>query len=108
VSAEVTLRPFARTALRASAFRSRSDATNALDSIYRMLVGLVCGVVCAAGEGRAPALRLRFATVSVDQRRSGSRSERNIRPVLGRIAGFEWRPDHAGRDELVEATRHPG
>src|SRR4029450_12918722 len=53
----------------------------------------------------APGLRLRFATVSVDQFRSGSGRERNIRPVLPRVAGFEWRPNHAGGDELVEAAR---
>ena len=105
VSADVTLRPLVRTALRASAFRSRSAATNALDSMYRTLVERVCGAVCSGGEGPTRGLRLRFATVSGDQFGSGSGRQANIRPVLRRVTRFERWPNHSGRHEFVESAR---
>jgi hypothetical protein len=101
----VTRRPWVRTALRASGFRSSSAATNALDSIYRRPSEGVTDAVCAGVEGFG--VRLRFATVSVDQLGSGSSRQRNVRPILRRVAGFERRPNHARRDEFIEAARCP-
>ena len=56
------------------------------------------------GERRTVGLRLRFVAVNVDQFRGCPRRDCNIRPVLRRIAGFEWRSNHTGGDELVEAA----
>jgi hypothetical protein len=68
----VTRRPLIRTVLLASAFRSSSAATNALDSIYRTPVGVICERASADREDAEPTLRLRLATISVDQFCGGS------------------------------------
>ena len=70
--------------------------------MYRKPVNPTGGA--AGAESRALGLRLRFATVSVYQFGSSSCGESNLRPTLGRVAGFEWRPNHARRDELVKAA----
>lgn len=50
-------------------------------------------------------LRLRFATVSVDQFSSGSGREPDIRPILRWVARFERWPNHARCNEFVESAR---
>jgi hypothetical protein len=70
--------------------------------MYRTAVELVRDVAGAGVEDFA--LRLRFATISVDQFGSGSGGKTNIRPILGRVARFEWWPHYAGRDQFVESA----
>src|SRR5690606_21761964 len=102
---DVTLRPLVRTAIRASSFRSRSAATSALDSMYRTLSERVGGAVRSGGEGSPRGLRLRFATVSVDQFSGGSGRQPDIGPVPRRVTRLERWPNHASRHELVEPAR---
>ena len=96
VSADVTLRPFVRTDLRAAASFSSNAATSALDSMYR---------TPAMSTAEAGALALRFATVGVNQRCGGSRRKADVRPPFGRVTSFEWWANHSGGHKLVEPAR---
>ena len=88
VSAEVTLRPLVLTDFSASASRSSSAATGALDAMYRI------PVVSAPEAG---ALVLRLATIGVDQF-GGSSRKANIRPSFCWVTGFDRWTDHLGRN----------
>ena len=100
VSADAIRRPLLRTAVRASMSRSSSAATNALDSMYRIPArALASAVPAAAREGLRPGRRLDFATIVVNQLGGGSSRKCNVRPVFGRVAGFQ------GGRITPEATR---
>src|SRR5262249_20422169 len=99
VSADVTMRPRARTDFSASASRSRSAATRALDSIYRRPI--------ASGAALdAPALR--FATAGVDQLGGRPGRQADVRPPFCRAAALQGWTNRAGRDELFESRRLAG
>jgi len=53
----------------------------------------------------AGALALRFGTIGVNQLGGGSSRKADVRPPFCRVTGFEWRANHSGSDELVEAAR---
>jgi hypothetical protein len=106
VNADVTSRPSACSAFSAISSPSRSAASSALDSTYRMPVAVVAAGWGAAVTGRAPRARprLRFATVAVDQVGGGSPWKPDVRPRFEGVTGLDGRANDTFGDELVEPT----
>lgn len=105
VSADVTC------CVPAGAFRtagscSNKAATNALDSMYRMLAVAAFGrraggMVFWTRRWRGT---LRFATIAVDQFGGGARRQPDVGPVLERVTSFCWRMENPGRNELLPSA----
>ncbi len=109
VNADVTCRPSACSAFKAAASLSRSAASRALDSMYRMPVTAVSAGWAGAVGGRAARAgrRLRFATVAIDQVGGCSPREPDVGPLFERVTGLEGRANHTLGDKLVESTSTP-
>ncbi len=95
VNADVTWRPLVRSDLSATASRSSSAATKALDSMYRT-------PALSTSRGDAPVLR--FATIRVNQSCGRPWRKLNLRPALCRVTRLDRRPNYAGCNELVKAA----
>jgi hypothetical protein len=84
---------------------SSSEATRALDSVYRTrwaaagLAGRRAATFLAERRGA-----LRFATVGVDEFRGRTRRQADVGPILERVASLQRRTENASGNELVPST----
>jgi len=82
---------------------SNSAATSALDSMYRMLGAATLGWRARVAVFRVELrrVRLRFATIAVDQFSGGAPRQPDVGPALERVTSFHGGMEHASRNELV-------